>query len=603
MIIKKSSLKVGGTIMKLKSKPEIRYALWQAYKRKCAVCGEPIEYTDLHVDHILAESLEKDPTELSEVLKRYKLTNNFDINSLYNLRPACSYCNIQKSNHESPEEITYRLLRKAKNKIKDIERGIKQFKEDAAYALKIEAMRSSVANGELKIEEYIDQVTNFIADYGQDYIEIDDRLTNFRLIKQHSVMLSGHLPTLNDPEGNCLFTFNSFYIRGVQISLSHKEILQVLYKGSKTPVKLLMRPYIVDKLDGNSFIIQIGGCRFNLNESETNHLCDVIDTFIYEYLNALKKIEKTLQSEEFIPVNDEKLKYKLLKVNKHTWNIMLNFAQKHDNYHGEGNWHIFDSSGRNMLKVYNNLPTDRYNSGFHCFIHSLVEDPHSWEPSNDVWLVWWYIGEDEEFGIRTYWTVQQTYNWLTNEFIPYVLYDFNKPFKKEKLFSKEKVSFEEYMEQNNIQDVFYKESNRFYNPNKIKTAGDLLNVIESLQLHYSVTNQIFFDKEAIYQIYDSLVYILDICPSPDYYYTCSKLDLKETESKKDLKLQILEKKKSEKYGKIYGGSLDMLLRTIFRNIESSIQIINEDEIVKVVKLLEPFIEEYNMFKLVEVYSK
>ncbi|RAS76661.1 HNH endonuclease [Priestia endophytica] len=583
--------------MKLKSKPEIRYALWQAYKRKCAICGEPIEYTNLHVDHILAESLEKNSEELNKVLKRYKLTNNFDINSLYNLRPACSYCNIQKSNHESPEEITYRLLRKAKNKIKDIERGIKQFKEDAAYALKVEAMRGLVANGELKIEEYIDQVNNFIADYGQDYIEIDNKLNNFRLIKQHSVMLEGNLPTLNDPEGNCLFTFNSFYIRGVQISLSHKEILQVLYKGVKTSFKLLMRPYIVDKLDENNFLIQLGGCRFNLNASETNHLCNVIDKFIYEYLNALKKIEKTLQSEEFIPVNDEKLKYKLIKINKNIWKLMLEFAQEHDNYHGEGYWHIFDSSGRNMLKIYNNLPTDRYNSGFHCFIHSLVEDSHSWEPSNDVWLVWWYIGEDEEFGIRTYWTVQQTYNWLTKEFIPFVLYNFNKPFKKEK------VSFRKYREQNNIQDIFYRESNRFHNRHKIKTSGDLLHLIESLQLHYSVTNQIFFDKEAIHKIYDSLVYILDICPSPDYYYTCRKLDLKKTENRKDLKAQILEKKKSEKYGKIYGGSLDILFRTLFINIELSIQTINEDEVEKITKLLEPFIEEYNMSKLVEVYSR
>ncbi|KAB2489637.1 HNH endonuclease [Priestia endophytica] len=583
--------------MKLKSKPEIRYALWQAYKRKCAICGKPIEYTNLHVDHILAESLEKNSEELNKVLKKYKLTNNFDINSLYNLRPACSYCNIQKSNHESPKEITYRLLRKAKNKIKDIERGIKQFKEDAAYALKVEAMRGLVANGELKIEEYIDQVNNFIADYGQDYIEIDNKLNNFRLIKQHSVMLEGNLPTLNDPEGNCLFTFNSFYIRGVQISLSHKEILQVLYKGVKTSFKLLMRPYIVDKLDENNFLIQLGGCRFNLNASETNHLCNVIDKFIYEYLNALKKIEKTLQSEEFIPVNDEKLKYKLIKINKNIWKLMLEFAQEHDNYHGEGYWHIFDSSGRNMLKIYNKLPTDRYNSGFHCFIHSLVEDSHSWEPSNDVWLVWWYIGEDEEFGIRTYWTVQQTYNWLTKEFIPFVLYNFNKPFKKEK------VSFEEYREQNNIQDVFYRESNRFYNRHKIKTSDDLLHLIESLQLHYSVTNQIFFDQEAIHKIYDSLVYILDICPSPDYYYTCRKLDFKKTESRKDLKAQILEKKKSEKYGKIYGGSLDILFRTLFINIELSIQTINEDEVEKITKLLEPFIEEYNMSKLVEVYSR
>lgn len=589
--------------MKLQSKPEIRYALWQAYKRKCAVCGKLIEYTNLHVDHILAESLEKDPKKLNAVLKKYKLSNSFNINSLYNLRPSCSYCNIKKSNHEFPEEITYELLKKAKNKVKDIERSIKQFKQDAAYALKIEAMRDALATGEIKMEEYIDQVNNFVADYGQDYIEIDDNLNNFRSIKKHSVMLVGDLPTLDDPEGNCLFTFNSFYIRGVQISLSHKEILQVLYKGTKTPVDLLMRPYIIGKLAEDSFIIQIGSCRFNLSKIETAHLCEVIDKFVYEYLNALKRIEKTLQSEEFTPLNDEKLKYKLIKINKNIWKLMLKFAKEHDNYDGESKWHLFDSSGRNMLKVYNRLPTDRYNTGYHCFIHSLVEDPHSWEPSSDVWLIWWYIGEIEEFTIRTYWTVQQTYNWLINEFIPFVLYYFDKPFKREKLFLKEKISFEEYTKKNNIQDIFYRETNRFYDSNKIKSARSLLNVIESLQLHYSVTNHAYFNEQAIHRLYDSLLYILNICPSPDYYYTCSKLDLEGAESKKDLKVQILEKKNKDKYEKVHGGSLDMIFRVIFRNIESSMEIINEDEVVTIIKLIEPFIQEYNTFKLVEAYGK
>ncbi|MCR8842258.1 HNH endonuclease [Paenibacillus sp. SC116] len=586
----------------LKRKSDVRYALWQAYTKKCAICGDHIEYPELQIDHIIAEDLEKKHSELTSVLKKYELPNDFKINSLYNLRPACGYCNREKSYYEAPEEITAKLLRKARNKISDVNREIKKYLDESKYALKIEAMRMAVNSEELNLEEYIDQVNNFVADYGDEYIEHENRFTNFRSIKHFSVSLDGNLPRVNEPEGSCLFTFNSFYIRGMNISLAHNEILKTLFKGTNTPIELLMRPYVIDKLSEDNFIIQLGSCRFNLSKDETVHLSKVVDRFISEYILAIEKIERVLSCKEFLPLSNDLTKYKLIKINQRLWKMMLKFAEEHDNYHGTGKWHIFDSSGSNMIKVFNNQPTLQYNSGFHCVIHSLVESENSWEPTDEVWLVWWDVEQNQNYGIRDYWTVEQAYRWLTSELIPIVIYTYDASIRKKKLGFKKEVLIDEFkVGHDNFKHLYYRESKRHLNIQNMTRANDLIKLVESLQIYYSVTREIYLEKKSIESIYDALIYILKISSKTDFYHICSKLNFNQTVSIDDLLVQVNQKKEKVKSSKIYGGELDMLLRSICAAARHSQEILNSDEIILITKYLEPIIHDYNINKLVNAY--
>lgn len=45
-----------------------REAIWLAYDRKCAYTKQLLDISNFHIDHILPESLAKDPLELSKVL-------------------------------------------------------------------------------------------------------------------------------------------------------------------------------------------------------------------------------------------------------------------------------------------------------------------------------------------------------------------------------------------------------------------------------------------------------------------------------------------------------------------------------------------------------
>lgn len=83
--------------MALKDKPEVKYALWQAYQRRCAICyNDLFNYSDLEIDHIIPKSTQKDEKEFEEVKRRYELPSNFNIDGLENLRPAHHFCNNKK---------------------------------------------------------------------------------------------------------------------------------------------------------------------------------------------------------------------------------------------------------------------------------------------------------------------------------------------------------------------------------------------------------------------------------------------------------------------------------------------------------------------------
>ncbi|WP_162880654.1 HNH endonuclease [Paraliobacillus sediminis] len=592
--------------MALKDQPDVRYALWQAYQRRCAICHEDLfNYSELEIDHIIAESEGKDDKKFKELSNTYELPADFNINGLENLRPAHRKCNNKKRNNQAPREITAQLLRIAKNKLRDVKKQIKRFEEESKYALNIEAVRSYLKDGDINLEQYVDRINNYIADFGVQEFKSQTEISSYVQYKNKTVMLEGHLPKVKEPRGSCLLTFNSFYIRGTTISLGHKEILKNLYPGSQTPIEFEMRSYIIAKINDDSYIVQIGNSRFTLNIEELENLCYVIDKFIIEYITALENIESYLQANEFIPHKYDLTKYQLVKIQKDLWTSMLEFSRRNDYELGNTKWNIFDASGNNMLKVYIKEKTNKYDEGHKCIIHSFIEDSYSWEPSNYVWLVWWDINHSNKYKLRKYWNVQQTYDWLTEEFLPYVIYNRNKPFKKTKLFFKRKLSYDEFKESINIKEYYSTGESRYYSIEQIGDSNKLIDLVSKLNLFYSVTNNVCLRRKDIRGLYDSILLSLKECDHPDYHYICSKLGLTKTTKKEEIKEAILEEISSLSLNdtlKISGNKLDILLRVLYSNLKCMSSKLQIDEIKSYLIFIEPFIKDYNRFKVVECYS-
>ena len=82
---------------KYKFNKDERYAVWKVLGPNCQWCKEPVAFKDCHIDHIIPESILTDSEKLEDVLSKYGLTSEFDINSFENWIPTHPSCNQSKS--------------------------------------------------------------------------------------------------------------------------------------------------------------------------------------------------------------------------------------------------------------------------------------------------------------------------------------------------------------------------------------------------------------------------------------------------------------------------------------------------------------------------
>lgn len=81
-----------------KSDPLVRKALYEAYSKKCAYCGDLIQPKNMHVDHILAtNAAEVCDIEFETYMDELR-HDGFILDSIENYRPSCASCNLKKNN-------------------------------------------------------------------------------------------------------------------------------------------------------------------------------------------------------------------------------------------------------------------------------------------------------------------------------------------------------------------------------------------------------------------------------------------------------------------------------------------------------------------------
>lgn len=73
------------------------YAVYKVFDCKCQWCGEPLEFKNKHIDHLLPEVLLEQPDKLNEILKSYGLDDSFDLNDFENWLPLHPNCNTRKN--------------------------------------------------------------------------------------------------------------------------------------------------------------------------------------------------------------------------------------------------------------------------------------------------------------------------------------------------------------------------------------------------------------------------------------------------------------------------------------------------------------------------
>lgn len=125
------------------------------------------------------------------------------------------------------------------------------------------------------------------------------------------------------------------------ITFSHNQIINILFQGLHTNISLGMRRFIVG-IQNEMVCLQFPNNRFFLSINEVQQLCEIIDDFVLDYINALQRLEGMLGIKTFEKAKYWTKGYRLMKVDRTLWNTLLRFSNEFDYQNGETEWHVFN---------------------------------------------------------------------------------------------------------------------------------------------------------------------------------------------------------------------------------------------------------------------
>ena len=595
-----------------KNNQYVRRAIWEIHNRHCCYTGYPLDYTDMHLDHIIPESYERRKDELAKIINNCGLDDDFELNSLYNLVPISSYANRRKSDMIFDVTTMLIYLNLAKMYAPRIQERIEKLKRTVNYDKNI-SMVKAYYDGEddsKKRKQILENIISFVSDEKYNFENIEEiyEKDNEQIYKKYTnrIGLEAIMPKYNNPETRCIFYFRTLKVRDCMLLLDNKTILTELFCGLHTNPKHGARSFIVfekssEEIDNTGDIenafIYLGNNKLKLSSDDINKFCQVIDAYADKYIEYISNIENRLKTHKY-QLSKRKNNYKLLVVTNEQWEQLIDFANEHDVDKGNSKWHIFDRN-RCFIKVYTNKQHSRYNIGYHAFFNSEMDENIVLYPalaSKNICITWGLVEDiynknTERINESESWDADIAYRWLVNELLP-------KVFGKKSSFIKKASEIDEYLRNINIEYTCYLKYKQ------VHTIEDIREVVAQLQNFYSChphnkyrINKINFDG-----IYNSILLCLNKSEKVDLHYICEKLRLCRCNTIMEL-IKVIEAviiKVNEKTA--IGSDIDNLFRALIVALEGKKINLATDEIRIIIKNIEYFIIIHDREVLFEKYA-
>jgi 5-methylcytosine-specific restriction endonuclease McrA len=590
-----------------KEDPAVRHSIWKCYKYECYYCKHFIEFMDMQIDHIIPDKYRREPERLTSALISIRKEEGFEINSLQNFIPACGRCNREKGDHFNKQRILM-ALEKAEKQVPNIKKEIERRRKSIELGSKVAFTESDIEAGSKKAED----LYNLFARDQEEFKDMEQSicenngLSNCYFYSKKNVQLQAFLPKHYDIAGSCGFNFRTVRIRGCTIALDHKEILDILFPGLNTDLKLGFRRFIIcpEYNPNGYYIVRLSGNQFSVTSEEANNLCQIIDDFIKVYIEAVQKIENSLGTSKFELSEKVESGFRLLKIPGWLWRDMIKFANSFDYAYGDSPWNIFSRSGGNLIVCTGENMKEKFDHGVHAVLYAEWVSGYSSLYSNDaVWIVWkpgGFIERDlTNFNMRQYWSPEFILNWLIDELIPYVIYHFE----QQKKFWFLKKSFPSFKEDFDITaHIDSIPSFNNFDFSKLQSTDKLTSLIGSLYIFY-LANHCYFEEKHLHSLYDALClgFIHAKMETEDYYHVTQILYFVKESTLKDI-LKDIESYKIELINKhlehdVVRDALNCLL-FLLNNRKNDL---TEYEMQLILDHLKPLINFYRTKKLVEKY--
>ncbi|MGL2993501.1 HNH endonuclease [Flavobacterium sp. TSSA_36] len=130
-----------------------RTAIWSAYKNICFYCSQPLDWGDLHIDHIIPESFLKKEKEFEKIKQEIEIDADFNLNELYNLVPSHSKCNHRKNESVFSKSTTLFYLSITYKKVTQINLEIEKLKRNKNKGLILSKLQSALSTNTIDAKD------------------------------------------------------------------------------------------------------------------------------------------------------------------------------------------------------------------------------------------------------------------------------------------------------------------------------------------------------------------------------------------------------------------------------------------------------------------
>ena len=494
-----------------KDHTKVRLALWEAHGRKCFYERIPLRYTEMTIDHIIPQQRTKQPERLAELFSELELPADFSVDSIYNLVPAGASPNRRKSNHDYSLNTLRFYLEQAAILVP------KYFKE-----LELNESRSK--------QDSLIQRIDLLSGQSSTYDEADHITENHGTFVEDHIRLYAHLPNHPHTRGSCLFTLKSVMLRDCMITFDHAEIMSTLLVGVNSGTSFEQRRFFVGTND-QGYYVQLGNNRFSLTLEELLELCRVVDRLAPVYLDALEKMEHKRQIKRFDKSNTVEDSFRVLRITRHVWNLLLDFAGQFDMDSGTSEWHLFDSHP-SILKVWRRDVADSRRRPLAIFWPEQVE-PSSFisyrSADQEMWLVWQSLEDEpselaneETQNFDRLWNPEAAYRWLVEDLIPYAFYLHSRSTRTFGFLSTR--SFKSFCRTFDVsQHVCLRQIESETVLEDTSSIAEATRIADNLQTFFHTRRQIYLEADGLRTIYALMIAYIDRCPECATSYVAGNL--------------------------------------------------------------------------------
>jgi hypothetical protein len=144
-----------------------RHAIFTVHGEKCYICRSPLTLSTMTVDHVIPKTLVDKPDVLAQELIKLGRPADFDLNSYANMLPACSPCNMRKSDTIwEPSLLVQLVLQDAKAKAPKVAALVDETLGEREIAKALNTLERAKQEGRLteeqvmRLSRYQDKVRN-----------------------------------------------------------------------------------------------------------------------------------------------------------------------------------------------------------------------------------------------------------------------------------------------------------------------------------------------------------------------------------------------------------------------------------------------------------